>query len=270
MSSHTSAPSDRRGAGRSVLRGPRSDWVRGFFSDVESEARVLCFPHAGGAASTYRPLAQLLAPRIAVWAVQYPGRQDRRTEPVLDSITAISDRVVTSLAQLPDTDDDRPLALFGHSMGALVAFEVARRLEAAGPRRPVRVFVSGRRAPSLPSTQPSLHDKGDAALLAELRRLNGTAEEILADEEQVRLFLPALRGDYKAVETYRPTGPAVLSCPITVFTGEQDAHVTPGGAARWAAHTTAECDMRTFPGGHFFVDTQRPQVASAITSRLLS
>ncbi|MEV0599023.1 alpha/beta fold hydrolase [Streptomyces sp. NPDC050315] len=244
---------------------PGRAWIRRFPPAAGNGTRLLCFPHAGGAAGTYFPFAKLLAPRIQVLGVQYPGRQDRRSEPPLADIAELADRVVDSLGPTPD---DRPLALLGHSMGALVAFEVARRLEASGPVRPVRLFVSGRRAPSVPGTRPTLHDKDDAALLAELRRLSGTEDELLADEELVRLILPALRSDYRAVETYRPAPDARVACPVTVFTGDEDTHVTRDGALRWAGHTTGPCEVQTFQGGHFFINSQRRAVAEAVAARI--
>ncbi|MET9931844.1 MULTISPECIES: alpha/beta fold hydrolase [unclassified Streptomyces] len=244
-----------------------SGWLRRFSGEARDGTTLVCFPHAGGAASTYFPMSKLLAPLVGVCAVQYPGRQDRRSEPPLDDMAELADRVTESLAAL---DPGRPLALFGHSMGALLAYEVTRRLEAAGRLRPVRLIVSGRRAPGLPGTRPDLHGQDDETLLAELRRISGTAEQVLADEELVRMLLPTLRFDYKAVECYVPPAPGdgVLSCPISVFTGTEDDHVSPEEAAAWEAYTTDSCDVQAFPGGHFFLQTRREEVASAIVGRL--
>ncbi|GHI81391.1 hypothetical protein Sspor_69520 [Streptomyces spororaveus] len=155
-------------------------WFRRFSTGTEDGMTLLCFPHAGGAASTYFPMSKLLAPRIGVYAVQYPGRQDRRSEPPLDELTQLADRITEALTELAP---DRPLALFGHSMGALLAYEVARRLETTERLRPIRLFVSGRRAPGHAATRPDLHDQDDATILAELRRLSGTDEAVLADDD---------------------------------------------------------------------------------------
>ncbi|MFE9482369.1 thioesterase II family protein [Streptomyces spororaveus] len=242
-------------------------WFRRFSTGTEDGMTLLCFPHAGGAASTYFPMSKLLAPRIGVYAVQYPGRQDRRSEPPLDELTQLADRITEALTELAP---DRPLALFGHSMGALLAYEVARRLETTERLRPVRLFVSGRRAPGHAATRPDLHDQDDATILAELRRLSGTDEAVLADDDLVRMLLPTLRSDYKAVECYVGPGPGegVLSCPVSVFTGTEDTHVTREGAEGWAAFTSGLCDVESFPGGHFFVNSDREAVASALAARL--
>ncbi|MFJ3979853.1 thioesterase II family protein [Streptomyces sp. NPDC090021] len=244
-----------------------SRWFRRFSTETEDGMTLLCFPHAGGAASTHFPMSKLLAPRIGVCAVQYPGRQDRRSEPPLDDLTELADRITEAFTEVAP---NRPLALFGHSMGGLLAYEVARRLETAGRLRPVRLIVSGRRAPGHAGTRPNLHDQDDATILTELRRSNGTDAAVLADDDLVRMLLPTLRSDYKAVECYVAPAPGegVLSCPVSVFTGTEDTHVTREGAEGWAAFTTGSCDVASFPGGHFFLNERREAVASALAARL--
>ncbi|MDX2939352.1 thioesterase II family protein [Streptomyces ipomoeae] len=223
-----------------------SQWIRRFHPAEEATARVVCLPHAGGSASFYFPLSRALTPSLDVLAVQYPGRQDRHAEPCVDELGKLADLVVDELAPWLD----RPLVLFGHSMGATLAFEVATRLRRRGVV-PLRLFASGRRAPSTHRDE-STYLLDDDALVADVFRMAGDDME-LPDEELVRMMLPAIRNDYKAAETYRYHPGEPLSCPITVLTGDRDPKVTAEEAAAWKAHTTAGCEVRTFSGGHFFL-----------------
>jgi surfactin synthase thioesterase subunit len=228
----------------------------------------VCFPHAGGAASWYAPLARLLAPAVDVVAVQYPGRQDRLSEPCLDSITALRDAVVAQLLAAPGWLD-RPVALFGHSMGAVVAYEVARTLEHDHGRPPRALFVSGRRAPSTHRVE-QVHLGGDAALLREVARLGGTPPELLDDPDVHDLVLPALRGDYRAIETYawRP-GPEPGG-PLWALVGDDDPVTTPAEAAAWRPHTSGLFERRVFPGRHFYLADPGPaaEVAALVRTAL--
>ncbi|WP_216587428.1 thioesterase II family protein [Streptomyces brasiliscabiei] len=238
-------------------------WIRRYRPAPEAAVRLLCLPHAGGSASYYLPMAQALAPGADVLAAQYPGRQDRYAEPPAGSIAELAEGVVGAL----DEDDGRPLALFGHSMGAVVAHELALRLEAAG-RAPVRLFVSGRRAPSTPGDGRRLHRVSDAELIESVRRLGGTDGLVLQDEELVQLVLPALRGDYGALETYEPRPGVRLACPVTVLTGDADP-VTPVAYARaWADHTDGPADVSVFPGGHFYLNDRSAEVVDVVRRHL--
>ncbi|MFC4907623.1 thioesterase II family protein [Actinomadura gamaensis] len=235
-------------------RDPENDtWIRRFHRVPEAGLRLVCFPHAGGSASFYFPVSNALrrsaslAGRVEVLAVQYPGRQDRRNDPPITDLGELADRVTEALGPYAD----RPLAFFGHSMGATIAFETARRLEAKGSG-PVAVVASGRRAPSRHRAE-SVHRRDDAGVIAELRALSGTDASLLEDEELLRMFLPAVRADYTAIETYRGEPGATLACPITVFTGDADPHVTLDEAEAWRAHTTGAFELRVFEGGHFYL-----------------
>ncbi|HSX98554.1 MAG TPA: alpha/beta fold hydrolase [Streptomyces sp.] len=238
-------------------------WIRRYRPAPEAAVRLLCLPHAGGSASAYLPMAHALAPKADVLAAQYPGRQDRYAEPPVESIRELAERVVEALGG----DDDRPLALFGHSMGAVVAHEAALRLEAAG-RAPARLFVSGRRAPSTIRDRRNLHTASDAELLQAVRALDGTDGQVFEDEELVQLVLPALRGDYKALETYEPRPDDRLTCPVTVLTGDADP-VTPVADARaWSEHTDGPTELCVFPGGHFYLNDRPREVVDVVRRHL--
>ena len=236
-------------------------WIRRFAAADDAETRLVCLAHAGGAASFYVPYAHALAPKIDVLAVQYPGRQDRWSDPMIDSVPGLADAIAEALRPWLD----RPVAVFGHSMGASVAFEVAGRLAAAGTV-PTRLFVSGRRAPSR-YRDGTLHEMDDEALIAEMSSIAGTDPAVLADPELLAMVLPVLRNDFHAVDTYRGTTTPPLTCPITAMIGTEDPRVTRDDVAAWRDHTTAEFEMLTFPGGHFFHVDHQDEVLAVLSGR---
>lgn len=237
-------------------------WLRRFHPSPDSPLRIACFPHAGGSASFFFPLSKALTPAAEVLAVQYPGRQDRRAEPPIDDIAVLAENVCRALAPW----NDRPLALFGHSMGAVIAFEVARRLEAQGTG-PISLLASGRRAPSRHRAE-NVHQRDDKGIVAELRALSGTDQLLLDDEDVLQMILPAVRSDYRAIETYRSTPGAILRCPITLLTGDSDPRVSLDEAQAWSDHTAADFTLKSFPGGHFYLDGWPPQLVAEISTLL--
>ncbi|MER7701403.1 alpha/beta fold hydrolase [Kitasatospora sp. NPDC097605] len=238
-------------------------WFRRFHPFDAAPARVVMFPHAGGSAGFYRDWSAALSPYADVLAVQYPGRLDRIEEPAVASLTELAERVFAELRPWAD----RPLVLFGHSMGAAVAFEVARRFERDGVGGPVRLCVSGCRAPS-DSRDSGVHRLSDAGLIAELGRLGGTDERLLADPELQALILPSLRGDYTAIETYVAGPGETVTVPVTALTGDADPRVTVEQVHGWARHTTAALDVHVFPGGHFYLTRERRAVLDVVTAHL--
>ncbi|WP_432842512.1 thioesterase II family protein [Dactylosporangium sp. CA-092794] len=238
-------------------------WIRRYNTAPGSPIRLACLPHAGGSASFFVPVSRGLHPRIEVLAVQYPGRQDRRGEPSVADIPTLARLVAAELAGWLD----RPLALFGHSMGATLGFEVGRILEKEHGQAPAWLFASGRRAPSRHRDE-RVHEQDDNGLIAEMRRLSGTDAGILGDEELLRMILPAIRNDYRAAETYRYTPGPPLSCPITALVGDADPKVTVGEAESWREHTSAAFDLKVYPGGHFYLAKQQRAVLELIEARL--
>jgi surfactin synthase thioesterase subunit len=232
----------------SVLPVDDDRWCCRYHPSPTATARLVCFPHAGGSASFYLPVASALSPAVDVIAIQYPGRQERRSEAPLTDVDSLADRIHDLLVRQPPL----PVTFFGHSLGATIAFETVRRLEAGGS--PVaHLFASGRRAPSVHRDESGVHLRDDDGILAEVRRLNGTAASVLGDQELMRAALPSLRADYQAAETYRCAPEATVDCPVTVLTGDCDPETTLSEAHAWERHTTGTCTVRTFPGGHFFI-----------------
>ncbi|MDT0265987.1 alpha/beta fold hydrolase [Streptomyces sp. DSM 44915] len=240
----------------------RSPWLQRFHPEPDAPVRLVCLPHAGGSASYYHPLSAALRDTFDVLVVQYPGRQNRYTEPPLTSVAALADGVVEALTPWLD----RPLVIFGHSMGSLIGFEAARRLTAAGS--PPRALVaSGRRAPDR-HRDGDIHRRDDAGVLAEMRRLGGTGTGLLEDPEIRALVLPAIRGDFQATETYRFTPGPPLPCPLLALVGDADPVAELAEVRDWARHTSADFRLRTFPGDHFYLADQFPAVADTVRQHL--
>ncbi|MEU5687395.1 thioesterase II family protein [Streptomyces venezuelae] len=244
---------------------PSDPWIRRFRPRPEADVRLICFPHAGGSASYFHPLAQspTLLPDTEVLAVQYPGRQDRRRERLLDGVPEMADRIAEALLPF----DDRPMAFFGHSMGAVLAFEVAQRLREGATGEPRALFVSGRRAPSV-HRRGTVHLLNDADLVGELRRAGGTDPRFLDDEELLAEIIPVVRSDYRAVELYQwaPTSP--LSCPVTALVGDRDPQAPVDEVEAWRQHTDGPFDLKVFSGGHFYLNTHQRGVADVISEAL--
>ncbi len=249
------------GGHENVTESGRYDdtWVRRFHVATPGAARLICFPHAGGSASFFHPVSASLSPRIEVLAVQYPGRQDRRQEPLVSDIGELADLVVSALGPL----DAWPTVYFGHSFGAVLAYEVALRQRVAGAG-PDALIASGRRAPSRYRDE-DIHLRDDAGVVTEIKELSGTDAALLGDEEILRMILPAIRADYTAIETYRSVPGARLHCPISAFVGTSDPRTSRNEAEAWGDHTTGRFSLRTFPGGHFYLAAQQHAVNTEIS-----
>ncbi|MEC3956659.1 alpha/beta fold hydrolase [Nocardia sp. CDC153] len=234
-------------------------WLRELKSDPNPSTVLVCFPPGGGSVTAYRTLAQRFGSGTAVFGIQYPGRQDRLGDALVPELTELADRIAADLLAWPK---DVPLAIFGHSMGAMVAYETARRVEAGG-RVVSHLFVSGRPAPDF--EEPGrLHEGPDEGLIAQLELLSNDPESvrILRDEPSLaELVLPALRNDYRAVETYRHRPGEPLRTPITALVSKSDPTTTAEQAERWRAYTAADFELATFDGGHFYLDLPENQPA---------
>lgn len=226
--------------GRWLLREPNQ----------HARLRLFCFPHAGAGASAYRAWpAPLAADGFDVCPVQLPGRENRLGEPAHRAIEPLVEELVDGIAH----HLDRPYALFGHSMGALVAFELARSLRQRGAALPWHLFASGRIAPQREDPRPKLHDLADAGLLARVMELGGVPSELRAAPELMAFQLPLLRADLAVNENYRHSAESPLAVPITAFGGERDPKTDDAEIRGWAEQTSAGFTMRTLPGGHFFL-----------------
>jgi len=163
---------------------------------------------------------------------------------------------------------DQPFAFFGHSLGAMVAFEMARRLRSQGRSLPIHLFVSASRAPQLATRGPIAYDLPEPMFIEELRRLNGTAAEVLEDSELMRLMLPMLRADFEAAQTYNYSPELPLSCPITVYGGLTDHAIRREDLESWRVHTTGSFTLQMFPGDHFYLHSEEPLLIEKLSSDL--
>jgi medium-chain acyl-[acyl-carrier-protein] hydrolase len=210
---------------------------------------LFCFPYAGGLATVYRPWAALLPSDVELCAIELPGRGARLKEAPVRQLMALVEAAADGLRPALD----RPFALFGHSMGALVAFELARRLSAQG-LAPLHLFVSGHAAPHLDSVEPPMHPLPDGEFIARLRDLNGTPPEALQDPELMEIMLPILRADFIACEQHVPAPEPLLDVPMSAFGGIDDPEVSAERLEAWRPYTTRRFVARRFPGDHFFLN----------------
>jgi medium-chain acyl-[acyl-carrier-protein] hydrolase len=219
---------------------------------------MICLPYAGGSAAAFREWPQMFSDEVEVVPIEPPGHGSRLAEPPLyDVHTAAAGAAEALLPYL-----DRPFALFGHSFGALLGFELARELHTDG-LSPACFFASGSRAPRV-TARRYLSALTDDALVDLLRQLNGTPTEILQNRQLVDLLLPAVRADLVAGEAYVAPATAMVDCPIVALAGRDDSVVAPGEIAAWAEVTRAEFELWTLPGDHFFVHASLPLVSTVI------
>ncbi|MEV6769514.1 alpha/beta fold hydrolase [Nocardia sp. NPDC051030] len=243
-------------------------WLRELRSDADPRTVLVCFPPGGGSVTAYRAFAQRFDSGTAVFGVQYPGRQDRIGEAPVTELGQLVDPAVQDVLRWPASV---PVAIFGHSMGATVAYEAARSLEAAG-RSVSHLFVSGRPAPGF--DEPGrLHEGPDDGLIGQLELLANDPEPVRmlrAEPGLAELVLPAVRADYQAVETYRHRPGDPLRCPITAMASTADPTMSEDQVGEWRGYTVAEFASATFPGGHFYLDLDEnvSAVAQLVASRL--
>jgi medium-chain acyl-[acyl-carrier-protein] hydrolase len=229
--------------------------------------QVYCLPHAGAGASIFREWSRDLPSSITVCPIQLPGREQRFAERLCTHIDPLVEGLCDSLAPRLQ---EQPYALFGHSMGALIAFEMTRTIVRRGLAPPRHLFVAARRGPSLPSRYPAIHDWPDARFLAEVSQFSGTPPELLQDVEFAGAYLPILRADFSICETYTYEAAAALPCPITALGGTDDSTVTLDELWAWDRETTAEMQVRTFSGDHFFLHSCRARLLQVIAQTLSS
>jgi surfactin synthase thioesterase subunit len=229
-------------------------WLMRFARRAHPTARLFCFPNAGVGASTYRLWPSALPEALDVCAVQPPGRENRLREPSISSIPDLVDRLATALG--PELD--LPFAFFGHSMGAVVAAELARALAERGAPKPAHLFVSARRPPHLRGTETAISHLPDGEFVdAVQRRYGGIPPELLGEPELLALLLPGLRADFAALETHRPPQRPPLACPISTFGGSDDTLTPREHLDAWRGETSGAFRVRVFSGGHFYLVAER-------------
>ncbi|MET3129876.1 surfactin synthase thioesterase subunit [Oxalobacteraceae bacterium GrIS 1.11] len=227
--------------------------------------RLYCFSYAGGSAAYYAPWQALLGPAIQICAIELPGRGTRFLEAPPSSMEA----VVSAVAQAIARQDELPFAFFGHSLGALLAFEVARHCRAHGLAQAEHLFVSGCAAPRLRDCSHDLHMLDDGALIEALRDYNGTPAEVLDSRELMDLLLPMIRADFALAERYQYRAGPALDIPVSVLAGKRDEGTSIEQAQGWAQETSADCSLTWYQGDHFFLNPERAAVLDLLRAALL-
>jgi medium-chain acyl-[acyl-carrier-protein] hydrolase len=237
-----------------------SPWI-GAVPTAGAKCRLLCLPFPGGAASVYLPWADALPPGVQLCVAQLPGREDRFLEPPLTRFDEVVDRLVTAVL----AEVEPPFAIFGHSGGALLGYEVARTLRRRAEAEPTHLFVSGQPAPDVDRTEPDMHRLPDAELIDALRAIGGTAPELLDHPEMLELLLPVLRADFAWYETYQYRPGDQLSCEVTALASRSDVRASVDSVQQWRSRTTGTFRLRLVDGGHFFVRDARAAILREIS-----
>ncbi|MGX1756549.1 thioesterase II family protein [Streptomyces lydicus] len=224
--------------------------------------RLVGFPHAGGTATLFHGWAARLPRGVELLATQYPGRQERLAEPCAADMTELVDRIADAL----EPELDLPLALFGHSLGSAVAYEVARQLDERHGIAPERVVVSGRGAPHIERTG-TLHLLDDDRIVASARRLGDLGSAVYDDPDLRPLLLPSLRADFRLIESYQPTDPPQLRAPITAVGGAGDPGCSRADLLSWQALTTSSYEHQVFPGDHFYLVPREAELLAYLNRR---
>ena len=244
---------------------PLEKWLvsnRSYSGSVD--LRLFCFPYAGGSALIYRDWAKHLPSAFQVLSVELPGRGSRLAERPLVNLPALVD----ALADVMNPLLDLPYAFFGHSMGALIAFELARTLRREKGNEPRILFASGRRAPQNLDVSPVTYSLPRDELIMELQRLEGTPREVLEHTELIDLMLPAIRADFQVTQTYKYEEEPALGCPITVFGGLGDREETRRLLGDWKHQTTSRFSLHMLPGDHFFLNSSQAPLLQLLAREL--
>ncbi|MFN6571684.1 thioesterase II family protein [Dendronalium sp. ChiSLP03b] len=239
-------------------------WIVRYQSHPKVRLRLFCFPYAGGSTSTYRKWSELLPSDIEVCPVQLPGRENRSMEAPFTHVTPL----VESLLPVLNSYLDLPYAFFGHSMGALISFELARQIRKQRYPEPQHLFVSSRRSPHLPSSEPPIHKLPETAFWEQLRLYDGVPDTLLQSSQIAKFFLPLLRADFAIHETYKYTPGTQFNYPITAFGGLHDRKVGSEEIMAWRELTNSDFYLHLFPGNHLFLRKEYQQILSVIARNL--
>lgn len=228
--------------------------------------RLLCFPHAGGSASTFRHWSKHLSPEVTVVAIEYPGRGRRVNEPLPASTYAL---VKTLVGEVVSSVEGEPFAMFGHSLGGQIAFELAWALENQGLPRPLRLILAASSSPNFRPTD-RLHQLPDKDLVIALQTLNGVPKVVLENEELVELMLPIVRSDLRMAETSTFHPPGRLGIPVSLLSGDSDPLVSSDSMKGWSTYFDAAVEHIEYPGDHFFVQGCMPLLMADLRRLLLN
>ncbi len=239
-------------------------WVK-INPDSHARMRLFCFPFAGGGASSYLSWRGAITSDIEICPIQLPGRENRLHEkPFLHM-----EPLVTALGKVLRPYMNMPFAFYGHSMGAIISFALARHLRQQHGPTPLHLFVSAHHAPQLPNPNPAISHLADSEFIEHLRHFNGTPEAILNDPDMMRFLLPLLRADLAIYETYTYVSEHPLICPISAFGGTRDSRADRASLGAWEAQTQSTFSLHMYPGNHFFIQPMRKTLLQDIHRALI-
>ncbi|MBH8561678.1 thioesterase [Nostoc sp. CENA67] len=241
-----------------------NSWVTCPEPNPEASLRLFCLPYAGGSSLIYRTWSANLPSTVEVCPIELPGRGKQMRLPALTRLEAL----VAAIAPMLLPYLDKPFVFFGHSMGALVSFELTHLLRREYNLHPLHLFLSARRPPQIPATKPPIHNLPEPAFKEELRRLNGTPPQVLENSELMQLLMPIVRADFAVLETYVYAPQPRLDCSITVFGGLQDKEVSFEQLQGWREQTNATFSIKMFDGDHFFVQSARSLLLESLSQEL--
>jgi medium-chain acyl-[acyl-carrier-protein] hydrolase len=245
-------------------RSFNNPWISFRKPRPEARLRLFCLPYAGAGASMYRKWTSGMPAHIEVCPIQLPGREERIKEPLFTRI----DPLIETLGEALEPYLDLPFAFFGHSMGAILAFEAVHRLREVKGLKAEHLIVSGRRAPQLPPGHASSADLSDEEFVANLGKLNGTPPQVLQNRELMKLLLPVMRADFEVNNVQASLTRAPLECPMTILGGMEDEETAENGLEEWKVVTRGAASTKMFPGGHFFINQFPEDVAGFVAAKL--
>ncbi|CBN59190.1 Type II thioesterase [Kamptonema sp. PCC 6506] len=239
-------------------------WIKCPQSNPQANLRLFCLPYAGGGTSIFRLWPRELPSNVELCAIELPGRENRLREQPISNLEILTDKLVEVFLQ----HLDKPFAIFGHSMGALIAYDLARKLQQRNVN-PVYLFVSGRPAPNLPEIYSPIHLLPNAEFIEKLTKVySAIPDVVLKDEELMELFLPVLRADLTLVETYIHCQVEPLDCPIFALGGLEDKEASHHYLAPWGEYTRSSFSVQMFPGGHFYLNENRQLLLQFLSETL--
>lgn len=232
---------------------------------VNRQVRLFCFPYAGGGSSAYVPWVNDISPDIEICPVQLPGREGRMREQPFTRMEPL----IEELAQALEPYLDIPFAFYGHSLGGLISFELARQLRRQNGPLPIHLFVSGCPAPQLPTRDQPMSELPEAEFIQSLRRFNRTPDSVLQDADIMRFLIPLLRADFALYENYTYTSEEPLALPISAYGGLADFRAAQEDVAAWKEQTTGKFFYRIYSGDHFFIQTRKKVLLQGLRQDLL-
>jgi medium-chain acyl-[acyl-carrier-protein] hydrolase len=239
------------------------EWMVRYRPNKQARIRLFCFSYAGGGASIFRPWTDFLPSEVEVCSIQLPGREYRVGSPAYRRIAPLEEALAEAI--LPYLD--RPFAFFGHSMGALISFELARLLRKKYDKHPEHLFLAAYRAPQLPNPNIKIYHLPSEVFKVVLRS-EGIAEMVLQNEELMQAMLPTLRADFELCDTYEYTEELPLACPFSLFGGLEDVRISQADLELWPQHSSVRCSLTMLPGSHFFLHSAQDQLLAAIAQEL--